>query len=80
MPSIRPALTCSTPAASSASISRGWTPRRFWRNAVSVIGQCIAEAGIDAGEIVAIGCSGHGRRLPRLTREDIACMARSTRR
>ncbi|RWC39760.1 MAG: carbohydrate kinase [Mesorhizobium sp.] len=35
----------------------------LWRNAVSVIGQCITEAGIDAGEIVAIGCAGHGNGL-----------------
>ncbi|MCF6127939.1 carbohydrate kinase [Mesorhizobium sp. M7A.F.Ca.CA.001.07.2.1] len=40
----------------------------LWRNAVSVIGQCIAEAGIDAGEIVAIGCAGHGNGLYALDR------------
>ena len=41
----------------------------LWRNAVSVIGQCIAEAGIDAGEIVAIGCAGHGNGLYALDRD-----------
>ncbi|TIX26689.1 FGGY-family carbohydrate kinase [Mesorhizobium sp.] len=41
----------------------------FWHNAVSVIGQCIAEAGIDAGEIVAIGCAGHGNGLYALDRD-----------
>ena len=40
----------------------------LWRNAVSVIGQCIAEAGIGAGEIVAIGCAGHGNGLYALDR------------
>ncbi|MFC3325593.1 FGGY-family carbohydrate kinase [Mesorhizobium cantuariense] len=40
----------------------------LWRNAVSVIGQCIAEAGIDAGDIVAIGCAGHGNGLYALDR------------
>ncbi|RWC61473.1 FGGY-family carbohydrate kinase [Mesorhizobium sp.] len=41
----------------------------LWRNAVSVIGQCITEAGIDAGEIVAIGCAGHGNGLYALDRD-----------
>ncbi|RJT40647.1 carbohydrate kinase [Mesorhizobium waimense] len=40
----------------------------LWRNAVTVIGRCIAEAGIDAGDIVAIGCAGHGNGLYALDR------------
>lgn len=40
----------------------------LWRNAVSVIGQCIDQAGIDASEIVAIGCAGHGNGLYALDR------------
>ncbi|MEO5760037.1 MAG: FGGY-family carbohydrate kinase [Mesorhizobium sp.] len=35
----------------------------LWRNAVDVIGQCIAQAGINPGDIVAIGCAGHGNGL-----------------
>ena len=40
----------------------------LWRNAVTVIGRCIAEAGIDAGDIVAIGCAGHDNGLYALDR------------
>ncbi|CAN7537958.1 FGGY-family carbohydrate kinase [Mesorhizobium sp. LjNodule214] len=40
----------------------------LWRNAVTVIGRCIAEAGINAGDIVAIGCAGHGNGLYALDR------------
>ncbi|PWK65687.1 FGGY-family carbohydrate kinase [Aminobacter sp. AP02] len=41
----------------------------LWRNAVTVIGQCIDQAGIDASEIVAIGCAGHGNGLYALDRD-----------
>jgi L-xylulokinase len=41
----------------------------LWRNAVAVIGQCIEQAGIDAGEIIAIGCAGHGNGLYALDRD-----------
>ncbi|CAN7249709.1 FGGY-family carbohydrate kinase [Aminobacter sp. LjRoot7] len=41
----------------------------LWRNAVDVIGQCIDLAGIDAGDIVAIGCAGHGNGLYALDRD-----------
>ncbi len=41
----------------------------LWRNAVAVIGQCIDQAGIDAGEILAIGCAGHGNGLYALDRD-----------
>ncbi|MDX8452387.1 FGGY-family carbohydrate kinase [Mesorhizobium sp. VK9D] len=41
----------------------------LWRNAVDVIGQCIEQAGIDAGDIVAIGCAGHGNGLYALDRD-----------
>lgn len=57
---------------------RSWMPRpghverdlnELWRNAVAVIGQCIEQAGIDAGDIAAIGCAGHGNGLYALDRE-----------
>lgn len=35
----------------------------LWRNAMAVIGQCIASAGVDARDIVAVGCAGHGNGL-----------------
>lgn len=35
----------------------------LWRNAVAVIRQCLDQAGIDAGDIIAIGCAGHGNGL-----------------
>lgn len=41
----------------------------LWRNAVAVIGHCIAEAGVDAGEVAAVGCAGHGNGLYALDRE-----------
>ena len=40
----------------------------LWRNAIAVISRCIAEAGIDPGDIVAIGCAGHGNGLYALDR------------
>jgi L-xylulokinase len=40
----------------------------LWRNAITVIDQCIGQAGIDAGDIVAIGCAGHGNGLYALDR------------
>ncbi|MET2828197.1 FGGY-family carbohydrate kinase [Mesorhizobium shangrilense] len=41
----------------------------LWRNAVAVIGECIEQAGIDAGDITAIGCAGHGNGLYALDRD-----------
>lgn len=41
----------------------------LWANAVTVIRRCIDEAGIDAGDIVAIGCAGHGNGLYALDRD-----------
>lgn len=41
----------------------------LWRNAVAVIAACIEQAGIDAGEIIAIGCAGHGNGLYALDRD-----------
>lgn len=35
----------------------------LWENARRVIRTCVDEAGIDAGEIAAIGCAGHGNGL-----------------
>src|SRR5690606_472179 len=35
----------------------------LWENAVGVIGDCIAQAGISARDIRAIGCAGHGNGL-----------------
>ena len=42
----------------------------LWRNAREAIGGCIAEAGIDPGQIAAIGCAGHGNGLYLLDRSD----------
>jgi L-xylulokinase len=41
----------------------------LWQNAVAVIGACVDQAGIDAGEILAIGCAGHGNGLYALDRD-----------
>lgn len=41
----------------------------LWSNAVHVIRTCIEKSGIDAAEIVAIGCAGHGNGLYALDRE-----------
>ncbi|MET4633414.1 FGGY-family carbohydrate kinase [Kaistia defluvii] len=41
----------------------------LWRNAVAVVRQCIEQAGIDAGEIIAVGCAGHGNGLYALDRD-----------
>jgi len=41
----------------------------LWRNAVAVIGECIEKAGIEAGDIIAIGCAGHGNGLYALDRD-----------
>ncbi|WP_406871740.1 FGGY-family carbohydrate kinase [Aminobacter sp. P9b] len=41
----------------------------LWRNAVEVIGQCIERAGVDAGDILAVGCAGHGNGLYALDRD-----------
>ncbi len=35
----------------------------LWRNADAVIATCIEKAGIDAAQIAAIGCAGHGNGL-----------------
>ncbi len=35
----------------------------LWRNARTVIGRCLAAAGVDAGAVAAIGCAGHGNGL-----------------
>ncbi|WP_112324320.1 FGGY-family carbohydrate kinase [Oceanibium sediminis] len=35
----------------------------LWRNAGTAISTCIARAGIDPGQIVAVGCAGHGNGL-----------------
>lgn len=40
----------------------------LWQNAVAVIGRCVASAGVDARDIVAIGCAGHGNGLYALDR------------
>ena len=40
----------------------------LWANAVAVIGDCIAKAGIDPKDIRAIGCAGHGNGLYALDR------------
>ncbi|WP_026619832.1 L-xylulokinase (plasmid) [Ensifer sp. WSM1721] len=40
----------------------------LWENARRVIRTCVDEAGIDAGEIAAIGCAGHGNGLYALDR------------
>jgi L-xylulokinase len=39
------------------------------RNAIAVIGQCLDQAGIDGGDIAAIGCAGHGNGLYALDRD-----------
>ncbi|MQW55058.1 FGGY-family carbohydrate kinase [Sinorhizobium meliloti] len=41
----------------------------LWENARRVIRRCIDEAGIDAGELAAIGCAGHGNGLYALDHE-----------
>lgn len=41
----------------------------LWENARRVIRKCIDEAGIDAGELAAIGCAGHGNGLYALDHE-----------
>jgi L-xylulokinase len=41
----------------------------LWANAVAVIADCIAKAGIDAHHIRAIGCAGHGNGLYALDRD-----------
>lgn len=41
----------------------------LWANAVTVVRRCIEQAGIDAGDIVAIGCAGHGNGLYALDRD-----------
>lgn len=40
----------------------------LWANATTVIAACIAKAGIDAADIRAIGCAGHGNGLYALDR------------
>jgi len=35
----------------------------LWKNACEAIGHCIAKAGIDASQILAVGCAGHGNGL-----------------
>lgn len=42
----------------------------LWRNASEALRRCIADAGIDAGQIVATGCAGHGNGLYLLDRDD----------
>ena len=42
----------------------------LWRNACDAIRRCIAEAGIDPGQIAALGCAGHGNGLYLLDRDD----------
>lgn len=42
----------------------------LWRNAGEAIRRCIADAGIDARQIAAAGCAGHGNGLYLLDRED----------
>lgn len=41
----------------------------LWRNAVEVIGQCIERSGVDAADILAVGCAGHGNGLYALDRD-----------
>jgi L-xylulokinase len=41
----------------------------LWDNAKVAINQCIAKAGIDAGQIAAIGTAGHGNGLYLLDKE-----------
>lgn len=41
----------------------------LWANAVTVVRRCIEQAGIDAGDIVTIGCAGHGNGLYALDRD-----------
>ncbi|WP_281982539.1 FGGY-family carbohydrate kinase [Thalassorhabdomicrobium marinisediminis] len=41
----------------------------LWRNAGQVIAACIAEAGISPGQIVGVGCAGHGNGLYMLDRD-----------
>lgn len=40
----------------------------LWRNAITVIGSCIEKSGIDARQIRAVGCAGHGNGLYALDR------------
>jgi L-xylulokinase len=42
----------------------------LWRNASEAIGRCVADAGVDPGQIAAAGCSGHGNGLYLLDRDD----------
>ena len=42
----------------------------LWRNASEALGRCIADAGVDPGQIAAAGCSGHGNGLYLLDHDD----------
>ncbi|QDY70512.1 FGGY-family carbohydrate kinase [Qingshengfaniella alkalisoli] len=42
----------------------------LWRNAAKVIRNCVETAGVDASDIVSIGCAGHGNGLYLLDRAD----------
>ncbi|WP_370229438.1 FGGY-family carbohydrate kinase [Cognatishimia sp.] len=41
----------------------------LWRNAQSVIADCIAQAAVDAHDIIGLGCAGHGNGLYLVDRE-----------
>lgn len=42
----------------------------LWRNAREALRRCIADAGVDARQIAAVGCAGHGNGLYLLDRDD----------
>jgi L-xylulokinase len=42
----------------------------LWRNARDALQRCIADAGVDPRQIVAVGCAGHGNGLYLLDRDD----------
>ncbi|NKB53373.1 MAG: hypothetical protein GKR97_14305, partial [Rhizobiaceae bacterium] len=47
----------------------------LWRNACEVIRSCIDKAGINASDIVGIGCAGHGNGLYLLDKQDAPLLA-----